>query len=50
MDFEHTWTNANLSSFGFSWPVGSAPTINMVFNVTPANFKIANQITLSSWH
>lgn len=50
MDFEHTWTNANLSSFGFNWPVGSAPTINMVFNITPANFKIANQITLSSWH
>lgn len=49
MDFEHTWTSASLSSFGFSWPVGSAPTINMTFSTTPENFKIANQIYLSSW-
>lgn len=49
MDYEHTWTDATLSSFGFDWPAGSAPTINMQFSTTPSNFKIANQITLYSW-
>lgn len=49
MDYQHTWSSASLSSYGFTWPAGSAPTINMQFNVVPSNFKVANQVTLSSW-
>jgi hypothetical protein len=49
MDYEHTWSAATLQSFGISWPVGSAPTLDMNFVSAPYNFKIANQITLYSW-
>lgn len=49
MDLEHTWTSASLKDFGFSWPVGSPPTISMTFDTTPENIKIADQKFISSW-
>ncbi|AVX31872.1 hypothetical protein CTH_2333 [Carboxydocella thermautotrophica] len=49
MDYEHTWTDANLSSFGFSWTYPNPPSINMTWNTVPANWIIANQITLYTW-
>ncbi|OPX44880.1 hypothetical protein CLHUN_14340 [Ruminiclostridium hungatei] len=49
MDFIHTWTSAQLNNFGISWPVGSAPTLNMNFSTVPSKFMKADQITLYSW-
>ncbi|HVJ47733.1 hypothetical protein [Desulfitobacterium sp.] len=49
MHYIHTWTGANLETFGLKWQPGAPPELNMTFSTVPAQWPATNQITIYNW-
>lgn len=49
MHYIHTWTSANLNTFGLKWAAGTPPELNMTWQTVPAQWPSTQQITIYSW-